>query len=118
VYFRNVYIAVYIDARRGEHCPPHLQTVVYSGGITQRSVPHRSFPGLCIVVLVLAIAAAGCAVTAPESQDTLNRTLDALTLEEKIGQMLLVGFRGYSVDNDSGSPAISPPGVSAGDPLR
>jgi len=92
---------VHAKAGRAVLSPPHRQTVIYSGGIIQRSMLRRSLPGLCIVVLVLAIAAAGCAVTAPESQDTLNRTLDALTLEEKIGQMLLVGFRGYSVDNDS-----------------
>ncbi|MDN7023826.1 glycoside hydrolase family 3 [Methanoculleus sp. FWC-SCC1] len=63
-------------------------------------MPYRSLPGVCIVVLVLAIAAAGC-TAAPAEPDAFNRTLDALTLEEKIGQMLMVGFRGSTVDADS-----------------
>jgi beta-N-acetylhexosaminidase len=61
-------------------------------------MPYRSLPVLCIVVF--AIAAAGC-IAAPAEQDALNQTLDSLTLDEKIGQMLMVGFRGYAVDNDT-----------------
>ncbi|HOI13574.1 MAG TPA: glycoside hydrolase family 3 protein [Methanoculleus sp.] len=62
----------------------------------------RSLAGL----LLLAVCIAGCTsapdpVPSSETMDTINRTLDSLTLEEKIGQMLLVGFRGYTVDNDS-----------------
>jgi len=36
-----------------------------------------------------------------EEQDDINQILNALSLEEKIGQMLMVGFRGLSVDSDS-----------------
>ncbi|WP_332449962.1 glycoside hydrolase family 3 protein [Methanoculleus sp.] len=62
----------------------------------------RSLAGL----LLLAVCIAGCTsapdpVPSSETMDAINRTLASLTLEEKIGQMLLVGFRGYSVDNDS-----------------
>ncbi|RXE56344.1 glycoside hydrolase family 3 [Methanoculleus taiwanensis] len=61
----------------------------------------RPSPGrLLVVVLVLTTAVAGC-TSAPAQQDTLNRTLDSLTLDEKIGQMLMVGFRGYAVDADT-----------------
>jgi len=52
------------------------------------------------VLLLLAVCTAGC-TSAPDTTDAVNRTLDSLTLEEKIGQMLLVGFRGYTVDDDS-----------------
>ncbi|MDV2482735.1 glycoside hydrolase family 3 protein [Methanoculleus sp. Wushi-C6] len=58
---------------------------------------NRSLTGL---LLILAVCIAGC-TSAPDTPDAVNRTLDSLTLEEKIGQMLLVGFRGYTVDDDS-----------------
>lgn len=52
------------------------------------------------VLLLLAVCTAGC-TSAPDTTDAVNRTLDSLTLDEKIGQMLLVGFRGYTADDDS-----------------
>lgn len=52
------------------------------------------------VLLLLAVCTAGC-TSAPDTTDAVNRTLDSLTLDEKIGKMLLVGFRGYTADDDS-----------------
>jgi len=60
---------------------------------------NRSLAALLVVILAVCIA--GCTSAPPGTADAVNRTLDSLSLEEKIGQMLLVGFRGYSVDPDS-----------------
>jgi len=66
-------------------------------------VNHR-LAGL-IVLVIAAVICAGCtsdqAGSARGTPDAINETLNTLTLEEKIGHMLLVGFRGFSADADS-----------------
>ncbi|MDD2558276.1 MAG: glycoside hydrolase family 3 N-terminal domain-containing protein [Desulfuromonas sp.] len=57
----------------------------------------RIFPALILILLLSFVLLAGCASSS--STSTPPATASTPTLDEKIGQMLMVGFRGMEVDD-------------------